>query len=154
MLKTTLRTALAATVLVAGLGVVLAQPQADPKTPKSQTGMALRAKSILGSTVHLQGNTKVGTVEDFVIDDEGVIDFFIVSDGNKLITVPWEAAKFNFEKRSAVINITQEQFRQIPTYTTERYPEFYTPTYRTEIYKHYGLPAGQERRFERRINRK
>ena len=84
----------------------------------------------------------------------GVIDYFIVSDGSKMVTVPWEAAKFNFEKRTAVINITQEQYRQIPTFTSERYPEFYTPTYRTEVYKLYGLTPGQERRFERRINRK
>ena len=155
MLRKALRTGFAVTLLATSLGLVLAQAREPaPKTPRSASGATLRAKSILGSKVQLQGNAQAGTIEDIVFDDEGVIDYFIVSDGTKLVTVPWEAAKFNFEKRTAVINITQEQYRQIPTYTAERYPEFYAPTYRTEIYKHYNLTPAHERRFERRINRK
>jgi len=155
MSRTALRSGIAVVVLATAFGISVAQVR-DPnqKTPKSSSGAAFRAKSILGSTVQLQGNMKAGTVEDIVIDEEGVIDYFIVSDGGKLVTVPWEAAKFNFEQRTAVINITQEQYRQIPTYTAERYPDFYTPTYRTQVYKYYNLTPAQERRFERRIIRK
>lgn len=155
MLRNTLRTGIAFALLATSMGIVIAQVR-EPvqKAPKSDSHASLRAKSIIGSKVHLQGNSQAGTIEDIVFDDEGVIDYFIVSDGSKMVTVPWEAAKFNFEKRTAVINITEEQYRQIPTYTTERYPDFYTPTYRTQVYKYYGLTPGQERRFERRINRK
>jgi len=155
MSKTVLRAGIAIVVVGTILSISLAQVR-EPiqKTPKSDSGAALRAKSILGSKVHLQGNATAGTVEDIVFDEEGVIDYFIVSDGTKMVTVPWEAAKFNFEKRTAVINITQEQYQQIPTYTTERYPDFYTPAYRTQVYKYYGLTPGQERRFERRLFKK
>jgi sporulation protein YlmC with PRC-barrel domain len=113
-----------------------------------------RAKSILGAQVSLQGGTGIGTIEDIVLNTDGVIDYLIVSEGGKLITVPWEAAKFNHEKRTAVINITQDQFRQIPTYTVNSYPDFYTPTYRVQVYRHYGLTPGRERRLERREERR
>ena len=152
MLRTVFRTSIAFVAVVLTLSVVVAQVGDTPKT-KSASGAALRAKSILGAKVQLQGEAHAGTVEDIVFDDEGVIDYFVVSDGGKMVTVPWEAAKFNFEKRTAVINITQEEYRKIPTYTVEKYPEFYTPTYRTEVYKYYGLKPGQERRFERRIRK-
>lgn len=99
------------------------------------------------------GNANIGTIEDIVFDDEGVIDYFIVSDGGKPVTVPWEAAKFNFEQKTAVINITQEQYKQIPTYTPQQYPDFYTPTYQTEIYRFYNLKPGEVRRFDRRIRK-
>src|SRR5436309_93401 len=102
--------------LLATCSLVLAQGTGAQRDPKAVSQSALRAKSIIGAQVHLQGNTAVGTIEDIVFDDEGVIDYFIVSENGKMVTVPWEAAKFNFEKRTATINITQEQFRSIPTY--------------------------------------
>jgi hypothetical protein len=66
------------------------------------------------------------------------------------VTVPWEAAKINYEKRSAVINLSPEQFKRIPTYTATEYPQFSSPTYQTQIYKYYNLPPGRARRLERR----
>jgi hypothetical protein len=151
MFKTALRAVTALGLLAGGMALVLGQPASGPKDLKA--GTALRAKTILGAKVDLKGGAAAGTIEDIVFDDEGVIDYFIVSEGGKLVTVPWEAAKFNFEKRIATINITQDEYRKIPTYTTEKYPQFYTPTYETEIYGYYNLKPGQARRFERRMRR-
>ena len=149
MMRTALRTGAALGILALAMGITLAQVE-----QKKSSTTALRAKSILGAKVQLQGDATGGTIEDIVFDEEGVIDYFIVSNGGKYVTVPWEAAKFNFEKRTAVINISEEQYRKIPTYTIEKYPEFYTPAYRTQVYRFYGLTPGQERRFERRMLRK
>ena len=102
----------------------------------------------------LQGGNNAGTVHDIVFNDEGVVDYLVVSEGGKMVTVPWEAVKLNYEKRTAVINITQDQFRQIPTYTSEQYPNFYTPEYRTQVYRYYGITPGRERRLERREDRR
>ena len=154
MLSTSLRTATVFCLFGGVLGFVLAAETDRKDPPKQGSHMSIRAKSVIGAKVQLQGKTNVGTIEDIVFDDEGVIDYFIVSEGGKLVTVPWEAAKFNFEQRTAVINITQEQFQKIPTYTTERYPEFYTPAYQTEIYGFYNLKPGQVRRLERRMSHK
>jgi len=134
------------------MAMVLGQNTSGPKDGKAGTQSALRAKNILGAKVDLKGGTVAGTIEDIVFDEEGVIDYFIVSENGKLITVPWEAAKFNFEKRTATINITQDEYRKIPTYTPQQYPQFYTPAYQTEIYRYYNVTP-QARRFERRIRR-
>jgi hypothetical protein len=138
--------------MAAAASIVLAQV-AQTQTGTTST-TALRAKQILGAPVSLQGSANVGTVEDIVLNGDGVIDYLIVSEGGKLVTVPWEAAKFNHERRTAVISITPDQFRQVPTFTVDRYPEFYSPTYRVQIYKHYGLTPGRERRLERREERR
>jgi len=152
MLRNSLRTVFALTLMAAAASIVLAQV-AQTQTGTTST-TALRAKQILGTPVTLQGSANVGTVEDIVLNGDGVIDYLIVSEGGKLVTVPWEAAKFNHERRTAVINITPDQFRQVPTFTLDRYPEFYSPTYRVQIYKHYGLTPGRERRLERREERR
>src|SRR5690242_21401024 len=127
-MRTTIRMAIFGSLFVAT--AVLAQNR-DTTT----TGKALRAKSIIGAKVDVQGGSGVGTVDDFVLNEDGVVQYFIVSDNGKLVTVPWEAAKFNFERRTATINITEQQYRKIPTYTAERYPDYYAPTYQTEVYR-------------------
>ncbi len=161
------RTLLAGSVLAAaGLGFLAAQtppPAAPPGTPVPRAGQpapataakTYRAKQLLGTKMSIEGNTNVGTVNDMVISDDGVIQYLIIQTAdNKLFTVPWEAARINWAQQTATIAITPERFRTIPTYTVETYPQFYTPTYRTEIYRVYGLTPGQERRLERRIDRR
>ncbi len=118
----------------------------------TQTGqpVARRAKTVLGSKVHIQGEVAIGTVDDIVFNDDGYIEYIVVLHEGKLVAMPWQAAKFNFDNRVAVVNITQERFREIPTFTVQTYPNFYEPTYRTQIYKYYGLtPRAAERRADR-----
>jgi len=69
---------------------------------------------------------------------------------SKYVLVPWQAAKFNFEQRTATVNITQSQFQQVPTFTTQTWPNVWAPGYQERIYGYYGLRPGPERRMERR----
>lgn len=157
------RTLAASFLLVLGaaittLGVVEAQQPPPPQPPvrgEVAASKTYRAKDLMGTKIAIRGNTAIGTVEDIVFTDEGVIWYLIVSTGeDKLVTVPWDAAKFDYEKRTAIIDIPVEQFRLVPTYTVRTYPQYWTPTYRTEIYKVYGLTPGQERRLDRRLDRR
>jgi PRC-barrel domain len=114
-----------------------------PATPGSRSAegstQAHRAKQVLGAKMMIQGDLSIGTVDDLVFSDAGQVEYLIVANEGKLVTVPWEAAKFNFEKQTATINITQEQYRAIPTYTVREYPVFFEPAYRTRAYGWFGL---------------
>ena len=132
-----------------GVGLLWA---ADEKT--SDSTPQYRAKQILGAKVSIEGDTAVGTVDDIVLDDNGNVDYLIVlNEDKKLVTVPWDAAKFDVEKRSAYISINPDKYKQVPRYTVEQYPAFGTPTYRVETDRYYGLTPGQERRMIRRALR-
>jgi hypothetical protein len=112
-----------------------------------------RAKEILGSKVHVAGDSSVGAVDDIVLDDHGNVDYLIVVTSEKnLVTVPWDAAVFNAKTRVASVKIDVDEFKKVPTYTADKYPVFSTPAYRTQIYKAYGLTPGQTRRAIRRAN--
>lgn len=130
-------------------------PRTDvPGTTAATAGQTFRAKQVLGTKVSIEGNVSIGTVEDLVFADQGYIEYLIVQNEGRLVTVPWQAARFNFQQQTAVVNITQDKFRAVPTYTVQEYPNFTTPAYRTEIYRVYGLTPGQERRMERRMERR
>lgn len=122
--------------------------QGAPGTEQQQT---IRAKQILGAKVNIQGDMSVGTVDDIVLDDHGNVDYLIAANSEgELVTVPWDAVRFNVDKRLAVVHIAPEQFQQVPTYTAQQYPAFATPAYRTQVYRAYGLTPGQQRRAARR----
>lgn len=144
MTSNLLRTSVATACLF--VTAALAQA-ADPVTSTTTT---YRAKEVLGSKIVI-GSASVGTVDDIVFDDAGNLEYLIVDDGGKLTTVPWEAAKFDVKTRQAVLPLTVEQYRAIPTYTVKTYPSFYTPAYRTEIYKSYNVTPRELRRIERRV---
>lgn len=108
------------------------------RTPEATT-QAYRAKQVLGTKVSIQGGQSIGTVDDLVFNDAGQVEYLIVANDGKLVTVPWEAAKFDFEKQTATVNIAPEKFREIPTYTVREYPVFFEPTYRTRAYGWFGL---------------
>jgi len=146
MLKSNALRAACALVVLAAVSVVLA----DKPVRKAP----VRGKGVIGAKVVVKGGTNVGVVEDVVLTDEGVVDYLIVSRDGKLVTVPWDAAKFDYEKRVATIPVTKEVFEKVPTYTAKDYPDFYTTGYRTDVYKAYGLKPGQARRLERRLERR
>jgi PRC-barrel domain len=127
---------------------VPAQERRTTQTQEVETRRApetFRAKAVLGSKVSIQGDLVIGTVDDIIFTDDGYVDYLVVANEGKYVPVPWEAAKFNFQQRTAVVNITQERFREVPTYTAERLPNFYDPTYRTQIYGYYGVRPPPER---------
>ena len=122
----------------------VAQPGAQPGVQPG-TGH-YRAKQVLGTKILIQGETAIGTVDDIVFDGAGNLEYLIVENAGKLVTVPFEAARFDLERRTAVLPLTVEQYRVIPTYTATTYPAYYTPAYRTEVYRYYGLTPRELRR--------
>lgn len=134
------------------------QVQGDVSASHDRPMTYHRVKNVMGAKVHIQNDLAIGTVEDIVFSDDGRIEYMVVANEGKLVSVPWDAAKFNFERRSAVVAISEEKFRQIPTFTAENYPRFADPQWRTTTYSAYGVPVRamtprQERKMDR-IDRK
>lgn len=144
---------LLATAALAALATTTAfaqVPATGSPAPVKGANSQFRAKQILGSQIMIQGNTAVGTVDDLVFDEAGNLEYLVVENAGKLSTVPWEAAKFDLEKKTAVLPLTAAQYNVIPTYTTTTYPSYYTPAYRTQMYKFYNLTPRELRRIDRR----
>jgi hypothetical protein len=119
----------------------------------SRQAQTHKVRAVLGTKVSIQGGLAIGTVEDIIFDDDGYIDYLVVANEGKYVVVPWQAAKFNFEQHAASVNITQTQFQQVPTFTTQTWPTF-DAGYQQRIYGYYGLTPGRERRIDRRIERR
>jgi hypothetical protein len=122
-------------------------PAGDSRQPQTH-----KVKGVLGSRVTIQGGLAIGTVDDVIFDDDGYIDYLVIINDGKYVVVPWQAAKFNFGERAATVNVTQQQFQQVPTFSVQTWPTF-DAAYQQRIYGYYGLPW-HERRVERRVDRR
>ena len=119
---------------------------------------AVRAKQVLGAKIMLQGNAAAGVVDDIVFSDGGQVEYLIVNNNGKLVTVPWAALNWNWGTgaqaiTTATINITPEVYQTIPTFTTTTYPQFFVPAYRTQTYRYYNVTPGELRRAARDLRR-
>jgi hypothetical protein len=143
--------ALAAAITTGALVTAQEKRAPDKAKPSNEEVPHYRAKQLLGAKVQIEGDQSAGTVDDIVLDADGNVDYLIVVNSRKqLVTVPWDATRFDLEKRIATVQIAPEQFARVPTYTVEQYPAFATPAYRTQVYQYYGLTPGQQRRAMRR----
>ncbi len=110
----------------------------------------MRAKDVLGSKVSLKDGLAIGTVDDIIFDDGGDIDYLVVRNEGKDVLVPWDAAKFDFSSRAATVDVTQEQWKTIPTYAPTELPaDVYEPAFQTKIYGYYNLKPRERREIRR-----
>jgi PRC-barrel domain len=151
MLSNLVRGGVLAAFLLTATAATAQQPLPAQPIPGTTIQKTYRAKEVLGTKVSLKdGTSAAGVVDDLVFDEGGNLEYLIVENGGKLYTVPFDATTFDPAKKIAILPITVEQYKVIPTFTTTTYPTFYAPAYRTEVYKVYGLTPRDLRAIRRR----
>ena len=122
-----MRRRIASSFAVLGLLSAVSMVSAADQPGPNPAAQEYRAKQVLGAKVSLDGGSAAGTVDDIVFDDSGSIEYLLVINKGKLVTVPWDAATFNPQQQTAVIKITPKQYGPAQTYTAEKYPAFSAP---------------------------
>jgi PRC-barrel domain len=119
------RGGLAFCLLAAGAGISQAQERIQ-RTERTETRSATqvrRVSTVIGANVTLEADVQAGKVVDFVINDDGCIDYMVVSFQERFVVVPWTVATFDFERRTVTINVTEERFRDAPSFTGNNWAE-------------------------------
>ena len=128
--------------------------QVETRRKVGGTTHVRRSSVVIGATVAGRGDFSIGKVEDLVINEDGCIDYLVVANEDKFVLVPWGSATVDFERRTVIAEIEREKFRDVPTFTKERWPDVTDRVYVEKIRTFYGVRPGRERRIERRDDRK
>jgi hypothetical protein len=115
-----------------------------------------RFRTIMGANVVIHDNVAIGKVDDLVLGDDGCIDYMVVTERDRYVLVPWSAARIDFASRGVTIEIREDRFREVPTFTRERWPDLSDSRYVERLYTYYGVKPRPkvEKREERREDRK
>jgi uncharacterized protein (TIGR02271 family) len=76
---------------------------------------------VKGLELYTEGQQKVGTVADALVDDEGRFRYLVIDSVNKQILLPIGLAKINYNQRRIYVDgLSQAQIAQLPEYS-DRY---------------------------------
>ena len=88
-------------------------------------------KYIIGSKVVNQQDEGIGKIEDIVLDaSAGRVAYAILSFGgflgvgNKYFAIPWNAFRFNFADKKAVLNVDKKLLENAPGFDKDAWPNF------------------------------
>jgi hypothetical protein len=114
----------------------------------SSSTQFIRSSLVMGAPVTLHGGASLGTVQEFVINEGGCVDYMIVSYDNRLVPVPWSVATFQAEDRVIMLDaIDEAQLAQLPTITD--FAELQNTEFVTKVNTFYKV---EERSRDRRSN--
>jgi hypothetical protein len=74
----------------------------------------LQGSLIIGSNVLLQGGVSYGTVRDFVISDDGCLEYAVLAADGGLVAVPWNVGFFDVGRHAFTLQIGRDHIRDLP----------------------------------------
>ena len=103
----------------------------------------------LPHTVHAQqGRPHLGEIKEIMLDMRtGAIAYAVMSSGGvlsigeKLFAVPWEALKLDTANKRFTLDIAKARIESAPGFDTHHWPDMGNPQWKTQIHSYYGVAA-------------
>jgi len=104
------------------------QTQPSPVTTTTTNNYGGRRLSYFNNTpVHLNNGVTAGRVVDYVLNNQGGVDYIVVMNNGQYMLIPYSAANFNWDQRYMTLNMDQARFGQIPTFTQQQSSSVFAP---------------------------
>jgi sporulation protein YlmC with PRC-barrel domain len=121
--------------------------RACPAPPPLSSTLAAKTANLIGTRVVNRLNENLGTIEEVLIDAaEDRIGYVVLSfcrflgTGERRYAVPWKAMQYDAELEAFVLNVSQDQIRQVASANEETRPEFIDANGRRKAHVYCELP--------------
>jgi len=132
-------------LVLGGLAPVQGQEKVQSKERKGSSSHEVRRVSmVIGGGVQIAGGVSVGKIEDIVINDRGCIDYVVVVYHDKYVPIPWTVTTVDFSKRIVTVDITEERFAEVPTFTRDDFSVFAKAEFTEKVHSSFGGKAGSK----------
>ena len=115
---------------------------------------AIRAKKVLGTNVNDTSGSKIGSIEDVILDKQSnSILFAVVAFGGflgmneKYHPIPWSALDYDPEEGAYVVSFTKEQLQAAPAGSIDELTRDDGMQIRDRTYDYYKAPRYWERKL-------
>jgi sporulation protein YlmC with PRC-barrel domain len=106
------------------------------------------ADTLLGDHVHNLKNEHLGTIKEIMLDMQtGMVAYVVMSTGGilsigeKLFAVPWEALTLDTVNKRFTMDIEKERIENAPGFDADHWPDMASQTWMNEVHKYYGTGA-------------
>ena len=118
------------------------------KSHKGPGPELMGADTLIGDHVHNMKNEHLGEIKEIMLDvRSGKIAYAVMSSGGvlsigeKLFAVPWEALKLDTENKQFRLDIAKERIENAPGFDTDHWPDMANPQWKNDIHSYYGMPV-------------
>lgn len=106
------------------------------------------ADTLIGDHIHNMQNEHLGTVKEIMLDMQtGRISYVVMASGGvltigeKLFAVPWEALALDPANHQLRLNIAKERIEAAPGFDKDNWPDMANDAWATEVHSYYGTGA-------------
>lgn len=110
----------------------------------TETRKVLSASTLIGDTIQNQQGEKLGKLEEIMLDlQSGRIAYAVLSFGgflgmgDKLFAIPWQKLHVDEIRRCVILNASKEQFKDMPGFDKDHWPDMTDQTWQTQITSYY-----------------
>lgn len=132
--------------------------QQQPQSVQTQKGPVLagdlpvrgpiRLSKLMNATVRNNFDEELGTIEDVITDQNGKLDYVILSHGGilgigeKLIPIPIQAVRPADQEKTVMVNVAKNALDKAPSFDAKNWPNFSQPEWRQRTYTYYDVYGG------------
>jgi sporulation protein YlmC with PRC-barrel domain len=106
------------------------------------------ADTLIGDHVHNLQNEHLGTVKEIMLDMQtGMVAYVVMASGGvltigeKLFAVPWEALTLDTANKRFTMDITKERIENAPGFDADHWPDMANQAWMTEVHSYYRRDA-------------
>lgn len=106
------------------------------------------ADTLIGDHVHNLKNEHLGTVKEIMLDMQtGRVSYVVMASGGvltigeKLFAVPWEALALDTANHRMTLNIDKERIENAPGFDKDNWPDMANQAWASEVHNYYGTSA-------------
>ena len=106
-----------------------------------------KVSQIIGSSVLLQDGVNYGKVEDIVLNEDGCIEYVVVSREDRYALMPWGVATVDYGRRAVVFDVTPQVVQPL-FFARDAWPDVADPQFSRRVQDAFGPRAVCEVRRE------
>lgn len=106
------------------------------------------AKTLTGDHVHNLQNEHLGEIKEFLLEmSTGKVAYAVMSSGGvlslgeKLFAVPWEALTLDTANKRFTMNVSKERIENAPGFDTDDWPDMADQQWASDLHSYYGTTA-------------
>jgi sporulation protein YlmC with PRC-barrel domain len=123
--------------LVCGLVLAAAGPSTGQEARPTELS---KVSQIIGSSVLLQDGVNYGKVQDIVLNEDGCIEYVVVSREERYALMPWAVARFDYGQRALIFNVTPQVVQPL-FFARDAWPNVADPVFGRRVRDAFGPSA-------------
>jgi len=106
---------------------IVVQPTEEEQIVQPAYSGSRRLSYFLQRPVHLNNGVTVGKVRDYVLNDQGAVEYFVVWYNGRYALIPYSQANLDWNRRYVTVDMNRARWDRMPTFAQNQWSTVFAP---------------------------